>query len=114
MPTSGDEPCRPARPWAERRGATRSHFTPAPPRTLWGRAGEPVWARVADGGEDVVGTGREGDRRGMLVEQEVECRAGLVPAGIAGEHDGAREDFGERGVRGGGEHAPMVGRSALA
>jgi hypothetical protein len=71
-------------------------------------------AGVGDRRDDVVGVRREGDRRGMLVEQEVERRSSLVPAGIARNHDGAGKDFGERGVRAGGEHAPMVGRWAPA
>jgi hypothetical protein len=35
------------------------------------------------------------NRLGMLVDEEVEARAGLVPVGIAGEHDGAGERVGE-------------------
>jgi hypothetical protein len=53
-------------------------------------------AGVGDRGDDVGGVGRESDGRGMLVEQQVESGSGVVPARIAGEHDGAGEGFGER------------------
>ena len=74
---------------------------------------QPGGAGVGDRRDDVVGVGREGDRRRMLVEQEVEGRAGVVPAGIAGEDEGA----GQRRVGGVSvavSMAPMVGARALA
>jgi hypothetical protein len=40
------------------------------------------------------------NRLGMLVAEEVEAGAGLVPAGIAREHDGAGERVGEVHVSG--------------
>jgi hypothetical protein len=61
-----------------------------------------------DGRGDVVGVGRERDRGRMLVEEEVERRSRGVPAGVAGEHDGAIERLAEPGVRGHREHAAMV------
>ena len=78
-----------------------------------GRDAQPGVAGVGDRRGDIVGVGGKRDRGRMLVEQEVERRAGVVPAGIAGEYDGADERLGERGVRR-GEHAPMVGRRAPA
>ena len=73
----------------------------APERTLVVGSGlrrdaEARIAGVGDRCDDVVGVGGEGNRRGMLVEQEVEGRPGFVPAGVVGEDDGAGECFGER------------------
>ena len=54
MPTSGEEPCSPARPWADSRGATRSHLTPAPTRTLPGARIDADLLQAADVDEQQV------------------------------------------------------------
>jgi hypothetical protein len=69
------------------------------PLVVRGRLGRDAEAGVAGVGDrrgDVLGVGRERDGGRMLVEQQVERRAGVVPAGVAGKHDGAGERLGER------------------
>ena len=60
--------------------------------------------RERDGVGDLMSVGRERDRGGPLVDQEVERRARLVVARVVGEHDGFVERVGEGDAGGGGEH----------
>jgi hypothetical protein len=73
-------------------------------RRLRGDA-QPGGSRVGDRRDDVLGVGREGHRRGMLVEEEVEGGAGRIPAGIAGQDDGAGQRLGQLSVSG-RDHGP--------
>ena len=81
------------------------------------RDAQPEALRERDGVGDLAGVGRERDRGGPLVDEQVERRARLVVARVVGEHDGAGERVGEVGVGGSGEHGgdarldPRRGRS---
>jgi hypothetical protein len=72
-----------------------------------GRHAKSGAVRVSDRCRDFLRVGGQRDRRRMLVEQEVEGRAGVVPAGVAGAQDGADERVVRREVRF-DEHAARV------
>ena len=54
---------------------------------------EPRAPRVGHGCRHVMGVCGERHRRGVLVLEQVEAGAGLVPVSIAGEYDAAAERF---------------------
>jgi hypothetical protein len=68
------------------------------------RDAQPEALGERDGLGDVAGVGRERDRGGPLVDEQIERRARLVVARVVGEHDGTGERVGDVGVGGGGEH----------
>jgi hypothetical protein len=60
--------------------------------------------RERDGAGDRAGVGRERDRGGPSVDEQVERRARRVVARVIGKHDGVVERVGEGSVGGSDEH----------